>query len=123
MTSQFYIEEKDIQVYKDKIVINVKNPSLSNYAPTGSMRPVIDVYANGIRIVPTSENEIQIGDIVSFEQDNQLIVHRVIEKGLDEQGIYFVTKGDNNNDVEWGKKHLRLAKKRLGGGCVGYPIH
>ena len=26
-----------------------------------------------------------------------LIVHRVVEKGIDEQGVYFITKGDNNN--------------------------
>jgi hypothetical protein len=27
-------------------------------------------------------------------------VHRVIDKGIDEKGVYFVTKGDNNSVVD-----------------------
>ena len=92
-----FIQEKDIQIYDNKIVINIPGASLSNYAPTGSMRPVLDEGSNGIRIVPESEDNIHIGDIITFEQDNYLIVHRVIEKGEDSKGIYFITKGDNNN--------------------------
>jgi signal peptidase I len=104
------IAEKDIEVYEDKIVIYVENPSISNYAPTGSMRPVIDVYANGIRVVPVSEDEIKIGDIVSFEKDNRLIVHRIVEKGLDEEGFYFITKGDNNPTTDKGKLRFKDIK-------------
>ncbi len=26
-----------------------------------------------------------------------LIVHRVVDKGVDSDGVYFITKGDNNN--------------------------
>ena len=91
-----FIQEKDIQIYKDKIVIEVPGASLSRYAPTGSMKPVLDEWSNGIRINPRSEDDIQVGDIITFKQDNLLIVHRVVEKGEDSQGIYFITKGDNN---------------------------
>jgi hypothetical protein len=38
-----------------------------------------------------------VGDIVSYRKGESLIVHRVIEKGVDEEGIYFVVKGDNNS--------------------------
>jgi len=91
------IKENQIQVFEDKIVINIKGTSISRYAPTGSMLPVLDQGSNGIRIVPKSEDEIHIGDIITFEQDNMLIVHRVVEIGTDDKGIYFITKGDNNN--------------------------
>ena len=61
------------------------------------MKPVLDSGANGIRVEPSSEDEIHIGDIITFRQDNYLIVHRVIDIGTDSEGVYFITKGDNNS--------------------------
>jgi hypothetical protein len=95
-----FIQEKDIKIYDDKIVIGVNGASLSRYAPTGSMKPILDEGSNGIRVKPNSEQDIHIGDIISFRQDKMLIVHRVIEIGNDKQGVYFITKGDNNNLVD-----------------------
>lgn len=95
-----YIEEKNILVYKDRIVIMVNNPSISNYADTNSMLPVLDAGANGIRIVPQSESEIMIGDIVSFEFEDKIVVHRVISIGEDSKGTYYITKGDNNPSAD-----------------------
>lgn len=92
-----FVNENQIQIYDDKIVINVEGASISKYAATGSMKPVFDENANGIRVVPKSEEDIHLGDIITFEQDGNLIVHRVIEKSTDSEGVYFITKGDNNN--------------------------
>ena len=100
-TPSDFIQERDIKIYDDKIVIEVPGTSLSRYAPTGSMRPVLDYGSNGIRVVPESEESIEIGDIITFRQQidekSYLIVHRVIDKGEDNQGTYFITKGDNNS--------------------------
>lgn len=90
------ISQNDIEVYNDRIVIYMKNASLSDYASTKSMIPVIDSGANGIRIVPRNEDDIQVGDIVTYESFNNLIVHRVVEIGNDSEGKYFIVKGDNN---------------------------
>jgi signal peptidase I len=91
-----FVKENQISVYDDKVVINLNNTRISRYASTGSMKPILDENSNGIEIVPTSENQINIGDIITFEQNGNLIVHRVIEKGSDEFGTYFITKGDSN---------------------------
>ena len=91
-----FVKENQIEIYPDRIVIKVENASVSRYAPSGSMIPVLNDKSNGIRIKPKSESEIHIGDIITFERDGLLIVHRVIEKGSDEKGNYFITKGDNN---------------------------
>ncbi len=96
------VKEDQIEVYPDKIVLNIGNASISKYASTGSMVPILNEYSNGIRIVPYSEDDIEIGDIITFERDDYLIVHRVIEIGNDENGKYFITKGDNNS-VDDGK--------------------
>jgi signal peptidase I len=90
------IKDSSIEVYPDRIIIHIENASLSAYAPTGSMIPVFNEGANGIRIVPSSSDEIAVGDIVSYAKDGELIIHRVIEKGADDLGIYFIVKGDNN---------------------------
>ena len=90
------LTEDNIEIYDNKVVINVEGASISEYADTNSMLPIIDEGANGIRIQPKSEDEIKVGDIISFEQDGMLIVHRVVEIGEDSEGKYFVTKGDNN---------------------------
>ena len=94
------VSEKQIEILDDKIIINLEGASLSRYAATGSMRPVLDKGANGIRIKPKSPEEINVGDIITFREYSKLIVHRVIEKGEDSEGIYFITKGDNNNIVD-----------------------
>lgn len=97
-----YIQEDDIYLYSDKIVINLDSAKISRYADTGSMKPVLDENSNGIKIKPVSEDDINVGDIISYRSGFDLIVHRVVEKGVDNQGVYFITKGDNN-DVTDGK--------------------
>lgn len=95
-----FIKENQIEIYPDKVIIKVDGASLSRYAPTGSMIPVLDEDANGIRIKPKSEEDIHIGDIVTYRNEIGLIVHRVMDKGTDEKGTYFITKGDNVNLVD-----------------------
>lgn len=96
-TPSNFIDEKQIEIYDDRIILNIKGASLARYAPTGSMEPILDENSNGIRIVPISEEEINVGDIISFKKDGYLVVHRVIYKGTDNEGVYFITKGDNSS--------------------------
>ena len=91
-----WVFDEDIIVFDDYIILRIANATLSSYAPSGSMKPVLDVGMSGIRIVPENSDQIEVGDIVSFRFGGKLIVHRVVEKGLDEEGIYFITQGDNN---------------------------
>lgn len=87
---------KNVEIYPDRIVIKIENASIGRYAPTGSMLPTLNENTIGIKVVPMSEDDINAGDIVTFRKDGILIIHRVIEKGKDKNGTYFITKGDNN---------------------------
>ena len=109
-----FIKESQIQVYEDKIVINLNGSSLSRYADTGSMKPILDENSNGIRIMPENENQINVGDIITFKQGSDLIVHRVIEKGFDSQGTYFITKGDNNSISDGKIRFSQIRYKTIG---------
>lgn len=92
-----FVDEGQIQIYPDKVVINIEGASMSRYAPTGSMKPILDYGSNGIRIKPSSPDDIDIGDIITYERDGILIVHRVVDKDMDQEGYFFITKGDNNS--------------------------
>lgn len=91
-----------ISVYDDKVIINVKNTYWTEYSDTNSMDPTIDQEANGIEIVPKSENDLKVGDIVSYEpyNDDGLIVHRIVSIGSDNLGAYYTMKGDNNSSAD-----------------------
>lgn len=90
------IPESDILVYSNQVILNVQNAQWSKFTDTNSMDPVIDAGANALQIVPLSPEEIQIGDIISYESEYGIIIHRVKQIDYDEDGWYAVAKGDNN---------------------------
>ena len=79
--------------------MNVNFPLL--VVKSGSMRPTLEI-GDIILIHGVNPYEIKVNDVIVFYHPNfpgnknWIIVHRVIEIGEDEQGKYFVTKGDNN---------------------------
>lgn len=101
-TPSNFLDNKDILIYPDRVVLNVGGATLSSYDSTGSMIPALGSGVNGIVVKPESDAEISVGDIISFRNGNRIIVHRVIYKGIDDQGVYFITKGDNS-EVSDGK--------------------
>ena len=111
------IPESDILVYSDHVVLNIKNTQWSKFTDTNSMDPVIDAGANALQIVPKTPEEIQIGDIISYETDYGIIIHRVKELGYDEQGWYAIAKGDNNPTQD--PSHVRFSQiKRVVVGVI-----
>jgi hypothetical protein len=97
--------EDQILVTNDKVVLNIKNAEWASFTDTNSMDPVIDAGANAIEVVPKSEDEIQVGDIVAYKSDyaEGTIIHRIVHKAQDDKGTYFVLKGDNNPINDPGK--------------------
>jgi len=95
-----YIKDSDIKYKDNKLTIEIDNVILKRFEDTKSMEPVLGYESTGIAIKPTTPEEISVGDIISFERDGIVIVHRVIEKGTDVDGIYFITKGDNSDIVD-----------------------
>lgn len=91
-----YIHDEDIAFFEGEIILNTRDFVLSRYEDTRSMEPFLTSTSVGIEITDFSEGEIGVGDVISFRKGGMLLIHRVIEKGVDEEGVYFVTKGDNN---------------------------
>ncbi|MEK6886201.1 MAG: signal peptidase I [Nanoarchaeota archaeon] len=92
-----HINEKQIKVYNDKIELDIQNAIWSRFTDTNSMDPFLDSGSNGIEVIPNDISEIKVGDIVSYaSKDGGIVIHRVIEINSDENGTYFIIKGDNN---------------------------
>jgi signal peptidase I len=100
-----WIQEKQILVYSQQIVLDLKDAQWATFTDTHSMEPVLSSRANAIEIVPESPDQIKVGDIVSYVSDyaDGYIIHRVIYKGTDDDGVYFIMKGDNNPDPDPGR--------------------
>jgi len=109
------ITEDQIHVYSDTVILEIKNPEWSTFTDTNSMDPVIDQGANAIHVVPESSDEIQVGDIVAYESvySTGTIIHRVIEIGEDDDGVYYILKGDNNPMPDPGKVRFDQIKRVL----------
>ena len=91
------VPEKAIEVYNDRIILDIQNAQWATFTDTHSMEPVLFKGANAIELVPKSVDDVKVGDIVSYKSEYAQgnIIHRVVYKGEDEQGTYFIMKGDN----------------------------
>ncbi|UCD20607.1 MAG: hypothetical protein JSW08_02410 [archaeon] len=90
-----WIRGNEIEVQEDRVIINLKNAVLTSYSNTNSMDPLIDEDTNGIEIKPMHYSQIKVGDIIAFNQEEKVIVHRVTNTGTDEGGWFCKVKGDN----------------------------
>jgi len=91
-----HLEESQILVTSNQVIINSEDIFWAKFTDTNSMYPVIDTRANTIEKRPKNIEEINIGDIISFNTEYGIVIHRVVDISEDKEGIYFTTKGDNN---------------------------
>ncbi len=108
-----WIKKEQIFVYDSYVMIKIQNPEWSIFTDTKSMDPVIDSSSNAIEIVPKSEKDVHLGDIVAYESKYKkgVVTHRVVEIGSDKEGWYASLKGDNNDKVDPGKIRFDQIKR------------
>lgn len=106
------IKEDQIHVYPDKVLLDIKNVQWAKFTDTNSMDPVIDEGSNALQIIPKTEAEIYVGDIISYDSDYSygIVIHRVVRIG-DDGEWYAIAKGDNNPAIDPGKIRFDQIKK------------
>jgi hypothetical protein len=106
------ITEDHILVMKDKVQININDAQWATFTDTNSMDPVIDAGSYAIEVTPKSEDDLSVGDIAAYSSDfaDGTIIHRIVHIGNDEQGKYFVLKGDNNPTSDPGRVRFSQIK-------------
>src|SRR3989344_3226116 len=110
-----FLNENDIIVLDSNVVLNVKDAFLTKFADTNSMDPVLDENSNGIEVPYTKDMKLNVGDIISFEYDNFIRIHRIISIENDEQGVYYLTKGDNAKNLD----ALKVRPSQIKGKLIG----
>jgi len=107
------VAEDLILVTNEKVILNIKGAEWASFTDTNSMDPVIDAGAHAIEMAPKSEDDVQVGDIVAYKSDyaEGTIIHRVVFKGQDEKGTYYILKGDNNPINDPGKIRFDQIKR------------
>lgn len=100
-----WITDKQIGVYSKNVILDVEDPQWATFTDTHSMEPVISSRSYAIEVVPKSVDQINVGDIVSYNSKyaDGTIIHRVIQKSSDADGVYFIVKGDNNPTQDPGR--------------------
>lgn len=69
---------------------------------SGSMEPYIKI-GDAVIIEKLSKEELSLldnGDLLAFENDNRIVVHRIEEIKIIEDSYEFITKGDANANVD-----------------------
>lgn len=111
--------QKDL--YKSKSMIRVSNPGslipliiviilatwfalgIFPIAPisiaTESMKPEFNVGDVAV-IKKCNPNDINVGDVIQYKMEGYTVVHRVIDKKVNNGEVIFTTKGDNNNSPD-----------------------
>jgi len=108
------LNSNDIEIHPEKIIINIPGASISRYAATGSMLPVLNEASKGIKIPVTDPEQLHIGDIVTYENTKgDLIIHRIVSIGLDENGTFYLTKGDNNLAIDAKVRYEQIKYKLI----------
>jgi signal peptidase I len=76
----------------------LKTGKLWGRASSGSMRPLISANSRVLleRIGP---DQIRFGDIAMFRSDKCLVIHRVLGKRQEQEGVVFLQKGDYNAEA------------------------
>lgn len=110
-----YFSENQIKVYKDRVLLDAENIQWASFEDTKSMLPIISNESNALQIIPKCPEEIQLGDIVSYvsKYSDGIIIHRVAFIGSDDDGTYFILKGDNNPSSDPGKIRCSQIQRKV----------
>lgn len=88
---------------------------------SASMEDTINV--GDVVIVDKKDKNFEEGDIIAFYHNDVILVHRVVNIYEDDYGIYYQTKGDNNDDADaWlVKEDDVVGQYRLRIRWIGWP--
>ena len=77
--------------------VAIRVSGLGSFVVTGgSMEPAIQK-GSLVLVQPVTPSEVQVGDVITFQQYDQTTTHRVIGITRDARGLVFKTKGDANS--------------------------
>jgi len=93
---------KNLKIYEDNTAyFGERTIYVTHSIGYGSMRPYSDINITILYWKKQPTDKICVGDVISYKKscvsnDNSTIHHRIIAENKDENGTYYIAKGDNN---------------------------
>jgi signal peptidase I len=89
---------------------------------SGSMTGTLNI-GDAVFYKKFKEQDLNIGDIVIYQRNNRSIVHRIVEIGIFNGQYVYITKGDNNQNVDEGYVYSSDIKGKVINRVrfIGYP--
>ena len=107
------ISDNQITIENNRVIINIPNAQTATFSNTNSMLPLLSNTARAIQIIPESTNDLNLGDVISYDFNGRTVIHRIVEIGFDENGWYAITKGDNNIQADPDKVRFNQIRRVL----------
>lgn len=70
--------------------------SIAEIADTNSMEGIFDYGHNVLLVSEFDKSKLEVGDIIVYTAPQGKVIHRIVEKGIDDMGRWFKVKGDTN---------------------------
>src|SRR3989344_5475180 len=99
--------------YTELLLPTLRETPMSAFASAEGVPPASLFFINGERIPITEKGDVVVYNSTSFRNLGQPVIHRVVAKVRAEDGLYLITKGDNNN----------VTDQDCGGVIAGRPDH
>ena len=103
-------------VYASALILGSRHPFM--VMETNSMYPVLRVNDIAVVASPPKEHIYQVGDIIVYRhpwRPSDYVAHRIVAIEYSEDGIYYITKGDNNLDIDpWSVPHENVEGQVIG---------
>jgi hypothetical protein len=95
------IMESQLRMYEGKICVDLEGEVLiASFTPTGSMLPTLSSRNLAIQMKPENESDVRVGDIVAYQREDYIVVHRVVDITENGNITYYQVKGDNNREYD-----------------------
>ena len=103
-------------LYSTLTITGLKEIEVRGVADTGSMDGLVDYGHNVILTKNFDRDKLAVGDIIAYYQINlNLTLHRIVEMGIDNNGKWYHTRGDNcieNDGYRLRNEHVKYL-------CIG----
>jgi hypothetical protein len=94
-----FFTDDDIKLEDGILTIDIGESYIAYFDDSSSMLPTLNHHTKAIEVTPRKD-ELYIGDIISYNSGEGRIIHRIVDIGSDKEGIYYITKGDNNAAID-----------------------
>lgn len=88
----------------EKVIFKVDTPNILGFrmlqVATGSMSNTLEI--NDLIVIKqySSEDDVKVGDIITYKKNDSLITHRIVETCKTNTGMQYITKGDSNGSKD-----------------------